>query len=143
MGIGTGVESGSICQTQIVRTGEGHHPADVDGGIGAEQEAGGIHEEEIRVPEAGRLNGPEDGGEVAPGDPAQDVGGRKTGVIQKVRDVVVGNVEIAEAVKEIRSAPWPGAACDVVLYLSWRRSWRKVDLRVESGRRNWWLGQGD
>src|SRR5262249_36286710 len=72
----------------------------------------------------------------------QDVGGRKTGVIQKVRDIVVGNVEIAEAVKQIHSATWPGAACDVVLYLSWRWSGRKVDLRVESGWCNWWLGQG-
>jgi len=77
------------------------------------------------------LNGAEDIRDVPAGDTTKDVGGGKTGVIQKVRNVVVGNIEIAEAVKQIRSATWPRAICNVELRLAAYSDWT-ANLRVET-----------
>ena len=141
--IANGVEPHAIGKSQVVCTGEAHHPTDINGGVGPKEKAGGIHQEEIRTAKPGGLNGAEDVGEVSAGDPAQDVGGGKARVIEKVRNVVVRDIEVPEAVKQIWAASRSGPARDVELRLSsWRRR-RQGDLRVEPGWRNWWLGQGD
>ena len=52
-------------------------------------------------------------------------------VVEKIRDAVVGNIEVAEAVKEIRSTTGPGATRNVVLSLAcWRRR-RNGHMRVK------------
>ncbi|MDF0673001.1 MAG: hypothetical protein P0120_01480 [Nitrospira sp.] len=66
---------------------------------------------------------------VSAGDTAEDVGCGKTGVIVKVRDGVIGNAELAEAMKQVLAGP--GAARDVVLNLSTDWNWT-ADLGVET-----------
>src|SRR5215469_12424835 len=145
MGVGNGIESCSIRQTQIVRTGEAHHPADVDGRSGAKEKAVGVHQEEIggwEPPWSVGLNHAKDTGRIASVDPAQDVGGRQVwkeqrtvlinrSRIEEVCDVIGRDVEVAEAVIQIQSASRSGATRDVVLGVSsWKGEWR-ANLRVE------------
>ena len=95
-----------------------HHPADVQRRVRTEQEPGRVHQEQIGVAKPGGLYRPEDVGQVSPGDATEDVGCRQAGVIEKVGDVVVGNIEVAEAVKEICSTARSRPTRYVVLSLS-------------------------
>jgi len=63
-----GSEPDSVSKAQIICGREAHHPADVDSGVRSKQKSGGIHHEQIRIPEPGGLNGPEDVRDVSPGD---------------------------------------------------------------------------
>src|ERR1041384_788564 len=124
--MGNRIESCIVGESEIIRRGERHHAPDIDRGIRPEEKSGWIHEKEVGVPEPRGLNGTKDVGYIAAGDAAKDVGCAKTGVIEKVCDVVVGNIEVAEAVKQIRSTARPRPARDVELGLAagecdWRR----------------------
>ena len=139
--MGDGIESRTVRESEIIRRRERHHPPDIDRGIRTEEESGWIHQKEVGVTESGGLDGSEDVGYVAPGHTAEDVGGVKAGVIEKVRDVVVGNIEVAEAVKQIDSSAWSCPARDVELGLAAREN-GGGHRRVEAGWR-YHLGQGD
>src|SRR5207249_2842706 len=107
------------------------------------QEAGRVHEKEVGVSEASGLNGAIEVRDVSPSDAPEDVGGGKTGVIQKVRDVVRRHIEISKAVEQIGATHTArtGSARDVVLHHSGRRRGREIDLRVQArggnGRWRW------
>src|SRR5262249_9155973 len=100
-------------------------------------ESSRVHHKQIRIPEPGGLNGPEDVRDVSPGDATQDVRGGEAGVVQKVSNVVGGNVEVAEAVIQIHTTPGSRATRDVVLSLPCWRCRRKRDCCIKPGGRNW------
>ena len=129
-----GIESRIVRESEIIRRGERHHPPHIHRRIRPKQKSGWIHEKEIRVPEPGGLDRSKDVGDVAPGDTAEDVGCGKTGVIEEVCNVVVGHIEVAEAVKQIDSAAWSGPARDILINLPIGQCYRCTDLRVETGR---------
>ena len=64
--IGNRIESCAIGESEIICTGEGHHPADIHGGVRPKQESGRVHEEEVGVPEASGLNGAKDSSRDSP-----------------------------------------------------------------------------
>src|SRR4029077_6102416 len=109
-----------------------YHPANIHGGVLPKQESGRVHEKEVGVSETSGLNGPEDVRDIPPRDATQDVGCGQAGVIEKVRDVVVGNIEVPEAMEQVHATPWPGSTRDIVLDRSGSRSRREIDLRVQS-----------
>ena len=84
----------------------------------------------------------EDVGDVSAHDATEDIGSGKSSFIEKSRDIVAGDIEIAEAVKEIDSAAWPAPARDVELGLATGEVNRGGHCRVEAGWRNR-LSQGD
>jgi hypothetical protein len=51
---------------------------------------------------------------------------------EKIRDVVVRDVEVPEAMEQISTTSWPRPACDVVLRLSAWKSDRWTDLRIQT-----------
>lgn len=137
-------------QPHIVGSREGHHPTDVDRGVRAEQKSGGVHQEKIRVLEAGGLDRAVDAGEgwiisVRSGDASQNVGSLQSrrkliaveierDPIQKVRDVGRGDSKLAETVEQIGPTHTPRARSsgDVVLGLS-PDSDRIANLGVQTG----------
>src|SRR5206468_2266084 len=107
-----------------------HHTADIHSGVRSKQESGRVHEKEVGVPEASGLNGPEDVRDIPPSHATQDVGCGQAGVIEKVRDIVVGHIKVPEDVEQLHVIPWPGSTRNIVLDRSCRWSYRKVDVRV-------------
>ena len=95
--LGIALNEFAVGESQIVGAGESHHAADVHCCVRTEQEPGWVHQEEVGVSKPGGLYRTKDVGEVPPGDTTEDVGCGQTGVIEKIRDVVVGNIEVPEA----------------------------------------------
>ena len=89
-------------------------PPDIQGGIRAKDDPGWIHQKEIGIAEAGGLDGPEDIRGVAARHAPEDIRSGQRGLVQEVGDVVGGDPEFTEAVKEIRPAAGPCPAGDVV-----------------------------
>ena len=57
-------------------------------------------------------------------------------MIEKVRDVVVGNIEVPEAVKEICPTPRPSPPRDVVLHFARGKRGGRADLCIKPRRRD-------
>ena len=88
-----------------------------------------IHQEEIGLSKPAGLNGAENRGGLSPGDTAEDSRRIQAGVVQKVCDDACGDIEDAEAVKQVCTCS--GSTGDVVLHSSSRWSRGEIDLRSE------------
>ncbi len=106
---------GAIRKAQIIGRREGGRPADIQRRRRPEQDPGRVHQEQIGAAEAGRLDGSEDVRRVSARDTTEDIGGGQGSFVQEVGDIVGGDAEFAEAMKEIGPAPRSGSAGDVVL----------------------------
>src|SRR2546425_3026641 len=95
-----GIEPDVVAQPQIIRGTDVDGPRDVQLGGGPQNHPSGIDQIQIRGPEIGRLQCPEDVRGVAAGDPTENIRGRKTSLVEKVGDVVCRDTELPETVKE-------------------------------------------
>ena len=96
----------------------------------SEEHACWIDQEEIRIAKAGGLNRPKDARWVAAGDPAENVARRKVGLVEEVRDIVCGDVEQAEAMKQVGPVSRSGPPCEVVVDLPVREGCGRAHLCV-------------
>src|SRR6185312_2835006 len=99
-----------------------------------EQEPSRVHQEEVRVPESLSLDRPKDVGNISAGDATEDVRCGQAGVIEEVRDVEIGDVEITKAMEQVGSTCPTRASStrDVELRLSAWKSDRRTDLCVKA-----------
>lgn len=129
----TSVGHTDFSETEIICRGEGDGATDIQCCVGSKENAGWVHQEQIRVAESFGLNSAKNAGWIPAGHPAEDIRCRKSSFVQEVGDVAGRDVEVAEAVKQIESPIRSCSTDDIELDLS-PDSNRSANLGAQTGR---------